>query len=476
MGALLRALEVTEAIEPPVVEVEAEDESAPPDRRITDDALGEPEGREEGSGDDALDDLARRAGASPDAVQRTAGLLRGTGPVVVLWGERLSHGRRGRQATAALLALARALDLEGAEGAGLIEVPQAANARGLREVGCLPNLRPGLADAADTAAGLGAGAAGQSAAVIRAALGHELQALVLLGADPLRTHPDREGWRAALERTRFVLAFAGFPGELTDHADVVLPLESYPEQEGTVTHPDGRIQRVRQAIAHIEQVRPVWSVLAELAARLGGPADPPLASSSMVTAEVARAVPFYAGLTLDEIGGNGVRWQEREAASAVPAAELPEAPLETPPELPTGDGALRLGTVASLWANDVTDFSPILRFQAAHQRVELSADDARALGIEPGDEVEVELDGRSVRGLARLRDAVAPGSVFLTEGTTEESATLLTGGEPGLVRVSRVPPDDRRLTAPDRDGASRATRRVHEPRAAGQSGVEVSPA
>ena len=27
------------------------------------------------------------------------------------------------------------------------------------------------------------------------------------------------------------------------------------------------------------------------------------------------AVPFYAGLTLDEIGGRGVRWQEREAVA-----------------------------------------------------------------------------------------------------------------------------------------------------------------
>jgi NADH-quinone oxidoreductase subunit G len=32
-------------------------------------------------------------------------------------------------------------------------------------------------------------------------------------------------------------------------------------------------------------------------------------------------VPFYAGLTLEEIGGKGVRWQEREAAGAYPLKE-----------------------------------------------------------------------------------------------------------------------------------------------------------
>ena len=48
---------------------------------------------------------------------------------------------------------------------------------------------------------------------------------------------------------------------------MVFPAESYAEKEGTVTHPDGRLQRVRQAIGHPGEVRPQWSVLAELCAR-----------------------------------------------------------------------------------------------------------------------------------------------------------------------------------------------------------------
>ena len=45
----------------------------------------------------------------------------------------------------------------------------------------------------------------------------------------------------------------------------------------------------------------------------------------MVTEQVAAAVPFYAGITLDEIGGRGVRWQERDAASALDAPDIPDA-------------------------------------------------------------------------------------------------------------------------------------------------------
>ena len=37
---------------------------------------------------------------------------------------------------------------------------------------------------------------------------------------------------------------------LREHATVVFPAESYAEKEGTVTHPDGRVQRLRPAIGH----------------------------------------------------------------------------------------------------------------------------------------------------------------------------------------------------------------------------------
>ena len=55
-----------------------------------------------------------------------------------------------------------------------------------------------------------------------------------------------------------------------------------------------------------------------------------------------------------------------------------------------------------------------------------------------GEPVEVAQDGVSVRGTARLRAAIPPGSVFLVEGTTEEPANRLTAP---LVSVApaRVP-------------------------------------
>src|SRR5690606_26604452 len=121
-----------------------------------------------------------------------------------------------------------------------------------------------------------------------------------------------------------------------------------------------------------------------------------------LTAAVTSSVPFYAGITLDEIGGRGVRWQDRDAATAAPAAELPTGPLDSPADLPAG---LRLGAAPALFASPAVEHSPSLRFLAPRQRAELSPDDAQRLGIAPGADVEVSSGDRVVRATAAIRAA-----------------------------------------------------------------------
>ncbi|HET8672648.1 MAG TPA: NADH-quinone oxidoreductase subunit NuoG [Thermoleophilaceae bacterium] len=370
-----------------------------------------------------VDDLARRAGSTSEALHAAAAALSGAGPTVILWGERMSHGGRGTRAVAALLAVARRCGATDTDGAGLIEVPAGTNGRGLREVGCLPNLGPGLTAAEAT----GVGAAEMP--------GAGLSALFLFQADPMSTHPDSDAWERALEAATGVVAFADFvTPALEEHATVVFPAESYAEKEGTVTHPDGRLQRVRQAIARPGEVRAGWSVLAELCARAGQP----LAVDSMpgIFSEMVGAVPFYGGLTLEEIGGRGVRWQERDAASALEAVPLPDTELETPPELPAK--GLRLGTAPSLWAGRETRHAAVLRFLAPEQTLEISIEDAQRLGVNTGERVSVSVNGRSVHARARVREQVPLGSVFLLEGTETDNATALMNGLPRIVEVTKA--------------------------------------
>jgi NADH-quinone oxidoreductase subunit G len=414
--------------------------------------------------------LAAAAGADGETLAALASALRSAGEdVVVVYGERLlDSGGAG-----ALLALADALGLGAHDGAGLIGIPDAANGRGLREAGVLPGGEPGLGDPP-------AGGGLDSPAIAAALAAGELNAIYLLAVDPLRDLPDRAAWDLALERASTVIIHAAFLTDgVREHATVVFPVESSAEKEGTVTHPDGRVQRLRPAIARQGQIRAEWSILAELAARLGGPAAPP--SGAAASAALFDAVPFYRGLELAELAGRGARWQEREQAASLPgpagaieapaagAASLPAGAIEAPAagaaSLPAGaieapaaalsarPGAteapaagvaaaaatrrLSLGRYRSIWASPEVEASPALRFLVREQGVEISGADAAAIGVAHGERMlVVDENGARVEAQIVLRDAVPRGTAFLERGIARAGANEL-GGE--SVEIMPIP-------------------------------------
>ncbi len=372
-----------------------------------------------GAGSSELDALAKQ-------------LLEGGEDVVILWGERVAA-----DALPALLRICDRLGLASRAGAGLLEIPAGANGRGLREAGALPGTGPGYAQAP----------AGRPAAEIgEAAAAGELTALYLLQTDPVRELPNRPQWEAALARAALVVAHASVLTEgIRQHASVVFPAESHAEREGTVVHPDGRIQRLRSAIAHPNQVRAGWSVVVEIANRIGH--DQRVTTSAMAWQRLAEAVPFYTGLTLEEIGGRGVRWPAREQAARLPAGAMPSGgPAAAVRAQAPANGGLRLGTYRPIWASPEVEISPALKFTVAHQQVELSPQDAARLGIEHGETVEVaQLDGAGaarsrdsgsraggrpagyrLHGTAAVRSGVPEGTTFLADGIAADSANELT--------------------------------------------------
>ncbi len=111
---------------------------------------------------------------------------------------------------------------------------------------------------------------GKATEEIRAALeSGELKTILLFGVDPLRDFPDTEAWKSALAAADHVVAFSTFETATTAMADVVFPLETHAEKDGTVTHPDGRLQRVRPSASRPGDIRPNWGVLAELVSGAG---------------------------------------------------------------------------------------------------------------------------------------------------------------------------------------------------------------
>jgi NADH-quinone oxidoreductase subunit G len=195
--------------------------------------------------------------------------------IVVLWHERLTAGADGERAVRALLDLAATLGLADVDGAGLLEVPAHANGRGLREAGVLPNAGPELSEAAEH----GLDAPGIASALAAG----ELSAVYLLDVDPLADPSrlpssehlrspwteSRAQWEQALERASTVIAHATFLTEgVRAHANVVFPALAYPEKEGTIVHPDGRVQRLRPAVGRPGEARAETQVLSDVAALL----------------------------------------------------------------------------------------------------------------------------------------------------------------------------------------------------------------
>jgi NADH-quinone oxidoreductase subunit G len=391
-----------------------------------------------------------------------AAILKDAESVVVLWGDRI--GREGDGTVTSLLDVASALDLASSEGSGLLEIPDFTNARGLREAGCLPDAGPGLSvthPPLTTSEVANGGSIGMATEEIRSALeSGELKTLLLFGIDPLRDFPDTEAWKKALAAADHIVAFSTFETATTAMADVVFPLETHAEKDGTVSHPDGRLQRVRPSASRPGDIRPNWGVLAELSLTLGhdtGVSSQPSAFSALVS-----EVPFYAGISDSDIGGRGIRWQD--ASAAVPSGEAGGTASADPARRDAGsvsaDGIgasgsvfgesgpadlsdssdeLALATYRDLWAGPITELNPPLRFLAPQQRAEISVPDAKRLGLSSGDAVSVSQNGASVQAKVAIKERVPEGVCFLLEGVADGNANQLLNGSPVNVRIEKAP-------------------------------------
>ena len=252
------------------------------------------------------------SGSGDDDENGFAAALRDAEDVAIVWGERIATGPGGERAVASLLEIASALGLADKAGSGLLEVPLDPNGRGIRESGAYENSGPGLT-AVD--------ASGRDAAEIRDALvSGELEAVILWDVDPVRDFAEPEAWQEALTNANFTLAASMFDGPGTGAADVHLPLESHAEKEGTVTHPDGRLQRVRPSVPHPGAIRPLWQALTDLSAKLGDETE--AGTAQEVFELLATNSPLYKGITYDTIGGTGQRWQEANPSS-LPSSPTP---------------------------------------------------------------------------------------------------------------------------------------------------------
>ena len=88
------------------------------------------------------------------------------------------------------------------------------------------------------------------------------------------------------------------------YADMVLPVATFAELDGTFTNRQGRVQRIRPAFPPPGESKPVWEILSHLASLMGRP-KPAYTSPEQVMADLAELRAPFKGMNDEKIGNQG---------------------------------------------------------------------------------------------------------------------------------------------------------------------------
>ncbi|MFF5401337.1 NADH-quinone oxidoreductase subunit G [Streptomyces misionensis] len=369
-----------------------------------------------------LDALASGVGLEAPGT-RAAEALRGEGAVIVV-GERLASVAGGF--TAAVRAAT-------ATGARLVWIPRRAGERGALEAGALPALLPGGRPATDPRArdevaavwglaDLPLGYGRDTGRIVEAAADGLLSALVVAGVE-VADLPDPARAREALDNVGFLVSLELRPSEVTERADVVLPVAAVAEKPGSFLDWEGRVRSFEAALKPDQMTRRLPPADARVLHMLADAMDVHLGLPDLrtVRAEIDRLGPW-----------NGPRAAEpRESAGAPPRPAAGEAVLAGH-RLLLDQGVLQEGDEALAG----TRHAARARLSAATAAEAGVADGAVLAVTGPAGTVELPLQ------ITEMPDRV----VWLPLNSVGGGVASDTGAQPGnLVRIGPAAPAD---TAP----------------------------
>ena len=188
-----------------------------------------------------------------------------------------------------------------------VNVPVTAfNAQGASDMGVLPDSGPGYSSVSTKGM--------STAAILKAAASGEIQALWIAGADLLKDYFDRDAALKALENCPFIVINELFLTETASMADLILPVASIAEKDGTVTSCERRIQRIHRAFELSVDIKPDWMIFSEVDEKLGGTSA--YFSARDIWRDITAAVPTHSGISLKSLGDTGIRWNFATTDSA----------------------------------------------------------------------------------------------------------------------------------------------------------------
>ncbi len=233
------------------------------------------------------------------ATQITAAArLMARGPMAVVVGKTVTDHPYYEDIVAALGNL-----LVAAGSQGNLNVPGLeCNTQGAMDMGVLPDVAPGYLPVSKS--GL------NTNQMLEEAANGKLDMLWIVGADLAAKYHDQPLVERALEACPFVVVNELTMTETALRADLVLPVASLAEKDGTYTNCERRVQRIHRAFAIGPEVKTDWLVFTEVATQLAGGA--PYFSARDILRDIAANVPMYANITLKSLDEGGVRWSYPE--------------------------------------------------------------------------------------------------------------------------------------------------------------------
>jgi formate dehydrogenase alpha subunit len=347
----------------------------------------------------------------------------------------------------------------GKESTGVNPLRGQNNVQGATDMGCIPNQYPGyqrvdlksINEKFESAWGvtLSKKPGIPATEIPEAALRGTLKALYIMGENPAISDPDINHTVKALKKLDFLVVQDIFMTETAELADVVLPAACFAEKDGTFTNTERRLQRVRKAVIPPGDAKDDYSIILELAKRMGF--EMPYHFPEEVLQEIGKVWPAVAGITYGRLEHESIQWP-------CPTLNHPGTPYlfkggfprgkaaftsvkyEKSRELPDREYPYILSTGRNLFqyhTGSMTRKVKELNMVAPEAYIELNQDDARKLKVQDGEMIKVSSRRGTVNIKTRISDRPSAGVVFIPFHYKEAAANMLTN--PELDPISKIP-------------------------------------
>lgn len=398
-----------------------------------------------------LDKMERITGVNRGDVRKAAQIYGEAKNAMSFHGLGITEHYQGSRAVMLLACLAMMTGNIGRPGTGVNPLRGQNNVQGAADMGVQPKLGAGYLDVSDAEVRVHyereygrpvpAEQGLTTPEMLNAANEGTLKALWIMGEDILQTDPDTSHVQQSLKNLDFLVVQELFMTETASLADVVLPASSHLEKSGTFTNGERRVQRCNQVIAPLQGTRPDGQIMVDIMNRMGyqqAGYDP-----AIQLEEISRVVPFFAGITWDNLGDNGKQWPVSKDGKDTKILHTGQFKIGKGRFVFTG-----FVETPELQGDDIDDYPFILttgrRLQhyncgsmtrrtpnvelVDHDELLINRMDAKQYHINDGDNVEIRSRQGKTHLKARLTEEVKPGVLFTTFHFPEVAINHLTSG------------------------------------------------